>query len=106
MELDSFCSISQTEVHGYMPSERVMFQNFFEQVELADALGFGTAWVAESHLSTEVQKTNPGDVIPHFVGEQGLKTDFIQLWTRVFGRTRGIVIGSAYIMQLTTGDAM
>ena len=68
MELDVFFSICQTEVHGYMPSERVMFENFFEQVELADELGFGTAWVAESHLSTEIQKTNPGAVIPHFVG--------------------------------------
>src|SRR3954471_13988349 len=41
MELDIFFSISQTEVDGYMPSERVMFENFFEQVELADRLGFG-----------------------------------------------------------------
>ena len=64
MELDVFFSISQTEVDGYIPSERVMFENFFEQVVLADRLGFGTAWIAESHLSTEVQKTNPGAVIP------------------------------------------
>src|SRR4028118_1959347 len=66
MEFDIFFSISQTEVAGYMPSERVMFENFFEQVALADELGFGTAWVAESHLSTEVQKTNPGAGSPHF----------------------------------------
>src|ERR671914_763978 len=43
MELDIFFSICQTEVHGYLPSERVMFENFFEQVELADTLGFGSA---------------------------------------------------------------
>ncbi len=42
MELDVFFSICQTDVHGYLPSERVMFENFFEQVELADRLGFGT----------------------------------------------------------------
>src|SRR5206468_5597531 len=79
VEFDIFFSICQTEVHGYMPSERVMFENFFEQVELADRLGFGTAWVAESHLSTEVQKMNEGAVIPHFIGEIGLNTDILQL---------------------------
>jgi hypothetical protein len=43
MEFDIFFSISQTEVRGYMPGEKVMFENFFEQVELADQLGIGTA---------------------------------------------------------------
>ena len=103
MELDIFFSISQTEVGGYMPSEKVMFENFFEQVELADELGFGTAWVAESHLSTEVQKTNPGAVIPHFVGEIGLNTDILQLGHRVFARTKRISIGSAIMNILCNG---
>ena len=103
MELDIFFSICQTDVHGYVPSERVMFANFFEQVELADELGFGTAWVAESHLSTEVQKMNPGAVIPHFVGEIGLNTDILQLAHRVFGRTKRIGIGSAIMNILCNG---
>jgi alkanesulfonate monooxygenase SsuD/methylene tetrahydromethanopterin reductase-like flavin-dependent oxidoreductase (luciferase family) len=103
MELDIFFSICQTDVHGYMPSERVMFANFFEQVELADELGFGTAWVAESHLSTEIQKMNPGAVIPHFVGEIGLNTDILQLAHRVFGRTKRIGIGSAIMNILCNG---
>jgi len=103
MELDIFFSICQTEVHGYVPGERVMFENFFEQVELADRLGFGTAWVAESHLSTEVQKTNPGAVIPHFVGEIGLNTDILQLGHRVFARTKRIGIGSAIMNILCNG---
>lgn len=103
MELDIFFSICQTEVHGYLPSERVMFENFFEQVELADALGFGTAWVAESHLSTEIQKMNPGAVIPHFVGEIGLNTDILQLAHRVFARTKRIGIGSAIMNILCNG---
>jgi alkanesulfonate monooxygenase SsuD/methylene tetrahydromethanopterin reductase-like flavin-dependent oxidoreductase (luciferase family) len=103
MELDIFFSICQTEVHGYVPSERVMFENFFEQIELADRLGFGTAWVAESHLSTEVQKTNPGAVIPHFVGEIGLNTDILQLAHRVFSRTKRIGIGSAIMNILCNG---
>ena len=103
MELDIFFSICQTDVHGFMPNERVMFENFFEQVELADGLGFGTAWVAESHLSTEVQKMNPGAVIPHFVGEIGLNTDILQLAHRVFSRTRRIAIGSAIMNILCNG---
>ncbi len=103
MELDIFFSICQTDVHGYVPSERVMFENFFEQVELADRLGFGTAWVAESHLSTEVQKTNPGAVIPHFVGEIGLNTDILQLAHKVFARTSRIGVGSAIMNILCNG---
>src|SRR5205085_3831121 len=95
MELDIFFSISQTEVDGVMPDERTMFSNFFEQVELADKLGFGTAWIAESHLSTEVQKTNPGAVIPHFVGEIGLNNDILQFATRIFPRTKQSCVGSA-----------
>ena len=103
MEFDIFFSICQTDVHGYTPSERVMFENFFEQVELADQLRFGTAWVAESHLSTEVQKMNPGAVIPHFVGEIGLNTDILQLAHRVFARTKRIGVGSAIMNILCNG---
>jgi alkanesulfonate monooxygenase SsuD/methylene tetrahydromethanopterin reductase-like flavin-dependent oxidoreductase (luciferase family) len=103
MELDIFFSICQTVVDGYMPSERVMFENFFEQIELADRLGFGTGWVAESHLSTEVQKMNPGAVIPHFAGEIGLNTDILQLGHRVFARTKRIGIGSAIMNILCNG---
>jgi alkanesulfonate monooxygenase SsuD/methylene tetrahydromethanopterin reductase-like flavin-dependent oxidoreductase (luciferase family) len=103
MEFDIFFSICQTDVHGYMPSEKVMFENFFEQVDLADGLGFGTAWVAESHLSTEVQKTNPDAVIPHFTGEIGLNTDILQLAHRIFGRTKRIGVGSAIMNILCNG---
>jgi alkanesulfonate monooxygenase SsuD/methylene tetrahydromethanopterin reductase-like flavin-dependent oxidoreductase (luciferase family) len=103
MEFDIFFSICQTEVDGYLPDERTMFENFFEQVELADALGFGTAWVAESHLSTEVQKGNPGAVIPHFVGEIGLNTDILQLAHRIFARTKRIGVGSAIMNILCNG---
>src|SRR5260370_2638993 len=103
MEFDIFFSICQTDVHGYMPNERVMFENFFEQVELADRLGFGTAWVAESHLSTEVQEMNPGAVIPHFVGEIGLNTDILQLAHRIFGRTKRIGVRSAIMNILCNG---
>src|SRR5438270_7330333 len=103
VEFDIFFSICQTEVDGYLPDEATMFRNFFEQVQLADGLGFGTAWVAESHLSTEVQKGNPGAVIPHFVGEIGLNTDILQLAHRIFARTKQIGVGSAILNILCNG---
>jgi len=92
---DIFLSICQTEVDGVMPSEKTMFKNFFEQVQLADALNFKTAWVAETHLSCQVQKKNPWAVIPHFEGEIGLNTDLMQIAHLVFSRTKKINIGSA-----------
>ena len=95
MKFDVFFSICQTEVDGYTPSERVMFENFFSQLQLADTLGYGTAWVAETHLSCQVQKQNPGAVIPHFKGEIGLNTDILQLAHIAFARTKKIHMGSA-----------
>lgn len=95
MRFDLFLSICQTPVNGHTPSERVMFENFFSQAELADELGFGTAWVAETHLSCQVQKRNPGAVIPHFEGEIGLNTDILQMAHLLFGRTKRLHVGSA-----------
>ena len=43
--------------------------NFFDQVEAADAQGYETAWLAEAHLSSEIQKQNRHPVIPHWEGE-------------------------------------
>jgi alkanesulfonate monooxygenase SsuD/methylene tetrahydromethanopterin reductase-like flavin-dependent oxidoreductase (luciferase family) len=95
MKFDLFLSICQTEVDGYTPSEKQMFLNFFDQVKFADQLGFETAWVAETHLSCQVQKENPGRVIPDFRGEIGLNTDILQLAHQVFAQTRKIHVGSA-----------
>lgn len=95
MKYDIFLSICQTEVDGHMPSEKGMFANFFDQVKLADELGYDTAWVAETHLSCQVQKENPGGVIPHFLGEIGLNTDILQLAHVVMARTKRINLGSA-----------
>ena len=95
MKFDLFLSICQTEVDGFVPSEKQMFLNFFSQVKLADELGFGTAWVAETHLSCQVQKENPGAVIPEFQGEIGLNTDILQLAHIVFAQTKRIHVGSA-----------
>ena len=103
MEFDIFFSISQTPVAGQLPSEAVMFRNFFAQVEAADRLGFGTAWIAESHLSSEVQKTHPNPVVPHWQGEIGLNTDFLQLAHHIFRRTRRLEAGSAVMNILCNG---
>ena len=103
MKFDVFCSICQTEVDGYIPSEKTMFENFFDQVELADELGYGTAWLAETHLSCQVQKQNPQAVIPHFKGEIGLNTDILQMAHMIFSRTKRIEVGSAIRNILCNG---
>lgn len=103
MKYDIFFSISQTPVDGHTPSEAVMFQNFFDQVKAADALGYGTAWIAESHLSSEVQKRTSQPVIPHWQGEVGLNVDFLQLAGQVFRRTERIECGSAIMNILCNG---
>jgi alkanesulfonate monooxygenase SsuD/methylene tetrahydromethanopterin reductase-like flavin-dependent oxidoreductase (luciferase family) len=95
MHYDIFFSISQTPVDGHTPTERVMFQNFFDQVRAADELGYGTAWVAQSHLSTEIQKRHDHPVVPHWQGEIGLNNDILQLAHRVFSCTKQIQVGSA-----------
>lgn len=103
MRYDIFFSISQTPVDGAVPSEAEMFRNFFAQAEAADQLGFGTAWVAESHLSSEVQKKNREPVIPHWRGEVGLNCDITQLAHQVFARTKKIEVGSAVMNIVCNG---
>lgn len=106
MKFDIFLSICQTEVNGYLPSERVMFENFFDQIKLADELGFGTAWIAETHLSCQVQKENADHVIPYFKGEIGLNTDILQMAHKVFAHTKKIHIGSAIRNIICNGGPM
>jgi alkanesulfonate monooxygenase SsuD/methylene tetrahydromethanopterin reductase-like flavin-dependent oxidoreductase (luciferase family) len=103
MKFDIFFSISQTRVGSFMPSEQELFSNFFEQVIAADELGFGTAWLAESHLSTQVQKENPHPVVPNFEGEIGINVDFFQMSTRIMAKTKRINTGSAIMNILCNG---
>ena len=104
MEFDIFFSISQTpDTSGYTPSEVEMYSNFFDQVELADDLGFGVGWVAQAHLSTEVQKQNSNPVVPHYPGEVGLCTDFFQIAQSMLSRTRRMEVGSAVMSILASG---
>jgi len=103
MRFDIFFSISQTPVDGYTPSEAEMFRHFFEQVEAADSLGYDTAWVAESHLSSQIQKQHDKPVVPHWQGEVGLNGDIFQLAHKVFARTKRIEVGSAVMNILCNG---
>lgn len=103
MLFDLFFSISQCPVDGDLPDERRMFRQFFDQVEAGDALGYGVAWLAESHLSSQVQKGNRDPVIPHWQGEVGLNADFCQLAHHIFARTRGIEAGSAVMNIVCMG---
>ena len=103
MEFDVFFSISQTPVGGEAPDEAGMLRNFLEQVEAADRLGYGVAWVAESHLSSDVQKGNPDPVVPHWQGEVGLNCDILQTAHAIFRRTKRIEVGSAVMNILCNG---
>ena len=104
MEHDIFFSISQTPDHeGHIPSEQTMLRNYFQQLKLADELGFGVGWIAQAHLSTETQKSNRKPVVPHWKGEVGLCTDFPQLALESFGQTNSIEIGSAVVSLLASG---
>ena len=104
MEHDIFFSISQTPDHeGHIPSEQTMLRNYFQQLKLADELGFGVGWIAQAHLSTETQKSNSKPVVPHWKGEVGLCTDFPQLALESFGQTNSIEIGSAVVSLLASG---
>ena len=104
MEYDIFFSISQTPDHnGFTPSEAEMFANYFAQLEAADRLGFGVAWLAQAHLSTVTQKKNSKPVVPHWQGEVGLCTDFPQLALESFRRTNRIDVGSAVVSILASG---
>ena len=104
MEFDIFFSISQTPDHnGFTPSESEMFSNYYAQLDAADRLGFGVAWIAQAHLSTETQQMNSKPVVPHWKGEVGLCTDFCQLAMESFRRTKHIDVGSAVVSILASG---
>jgi len=104
MEFDIFFSISQTpDSTGFCPDEQTMYSNYLEQLKLADNLGYGVAWIAQAHLSTETQKSNRKPVIPHWEGEVGLCTDFFQLAVLSMAETKNIEIGAAVLAILANG---
>ena len=106
MKFDIFFAICQTPVDEHTPDEQTMFKNFLEQFLLADKLGFGIGWIAETHLSCQIQKKNPGAVVPHFQGEIGLNTDILQMAHWLYARTRNIEVGSAIRNILCNGGPL
>lgn len=103
MYFDIFFSICQTPVDGYTPTETKMFESFFEQVKAADQLGYGVAWVAESHFSTQTQKNHRSPVVPHWQGEVGLNCDIFQMGQKILASTSQIEVGSAVLNLFCQG---
>ncbi len=95
MVFDLFHSISDPKVGGKQSGPAKSYQAFFDQVELAEALGFDTLWCAESHFSSETQKTTSVATIPEFFGEVGLNCDSFQLFHALQRCTKRINLGTA-----------
>ena len=98
-----FASAETQDAGGVEGSGREMVSNFFDEGVRADDLGFDVGWVAQAHLSTEVQKGNRNPVVPHYPGEVGLCTDFFQVAREMFVRTKRIEVGSAVMSILASG---
>lgn len=99
MKFDVFHSVGRVDPDA----DQDVFRRFFAEAEAAEALGFGTLWVAESHFSSEVQKRNPNAVIPNYKGEVGLNCDSLQLAQALFARTKRLGFGTA-IMNIVGGN--
>jgi len=95
MQFDLFHSIGRIDTLKPIPADRDIFRAFFEQCSLGEQLGYGTMWVAESHFSSEVQKSHVKPVIPNYHGEVGLNADSCQLAQMVFAKTKKIAFGTA-----------
>lgn len=102
MDFDIFCSLALTPRDGELPTEATVLREFVDQAVLADGLGFGCVWVAESHFSLAQQRFHTAPVMPHWSGEMGLNADICLLASHVFARTSRIDVGSA-IMNIVAG---
>jgi alkanesulfonate monooxygenase SsuD/methylene tetrahydromethanopterin reductase-like flavin-dependent oxidoreductase (luciferase family) len=103
MKFDVFHSIGRIDSVSPRLGDAAVFRQFFRQLGAAEALGFGTMWVAESHFSSEVQKHNPEPVIPNYHGEVGLNADSMQLAQVILERTQRIGFGTA-IFNIVGGN--
>src|SRR5688572_22006429 len=95
MIFDLFHSLSDPVVFGRRLGSKQCLGQFLEQVALAEDLGIGTVWCAESHFSSETQKQGRQPSIPHFSGEVGLNADSFQLFHWIVSRTQRIGLGTA-----------
>jgi len=95
MIFDLFHSISDPRIQGKTLGSHKVFSQFLDQVQLAEALGLDTIWCAESHFSSETQKSTSVATIPHFQGEVGLNSDSFQMAPWIFNHTKKINFGTA-----------
>jgi alkanesulfonate monooxygenase SsuD/methylene tetrahydromethanopterin reductase-like flavin-dependent oxidoreductase (luciferase family) len=95
MIFDLFHSLSDPLVRGQNLGARRCYEQFIDQVILAERLGMNTVWCAESHFSSETQKRGSAPSIPNFEGEVGLNADSFQLFHWIASRTERIGLGTA-----------
>lgn len=103
MQFDIFHSIGRIDSVQPTLSDRQVFEAFFKQVQAAEAMNYDTIWIAESHFSSEVQKSHRHPVIPNYDGEVGLNCDTMQLFALLLQQTRKLNFGSA-IFNIVGGN--
>ncbi|MFZ9521634.1 MAG: hypothetical protein ACO3A4_14260 [Silvanigrellaceae bacterium] len=93
MFFDVFFSLNQTTVDSIQPFEWQLLRSFFEQVEAADELGYGVAWVAQHHFMWDLLKRTSKTTFPNYKGNIGLNSDILLLAPHIFSRTKNIEVG-------------
>lgn len=93
MFFDVFFSLNQTTVDSIQPFEWQLLQSFFEQVEAADRLGYGVAWVAQHHFMWDILKRTSKTTFPNYKGNIGMNSDILLLAPHIFSRTKNIEVG-------------
>lgn len=94
MIFDLFHSFSDPVVQGRRLGAQASLKQFLRQAKLAEELGMNTLWLAESHFSSETQKTTSVGTIPEFHGEVGLNCDSFQLFHLLTRETKRIALGT------------
>lgn len=103
MHFDVFHSVGQVDSLSIKRSQREIVFSSLKQAQFAEDLGFNTFWVAESHFSSEVQKSLPDAVIPNYMGEVGLNSDSFQYFWLMSSLTKKINFGTA-ILNIVGGN--
>jgi alkanesulfonate monooxygenase SsuD/methylene tetrahydromethanopterin reductase-like flavin-dependent oxidoreductase (luciferase family) len=95
MEFDIFFSFSKMDLGQGPPSDRLLYDNLFQQIRSADELGFNRAWIGEAHFSIRTEQHKPEPLLPHFNGELCINTDILQIASVAYPQTKRIEVGSA-----------
>ena len=86
-----------------VPKDVELYENLFDQIRAADALGFQKAWVGEAHFSIRPEQKATPPLLPHFDGELCINTDILQIAAALYPQTKQIEIGSAIRNILVNG---